>query len=58
MLTQEERPLLTLVIALAPKHLGLSVYNKELLVVLGAIEKWRHYLEANPFIIKIDHESL
>ena len=34
------------------------MYDKELLVVLGAVNKWRHYLEAGPFIIKTDHESL
>ena len=38
--------------------MGLSVYDKELLAVLVAIDKWRHYLEGNHFIIKINHESL
>jgi len=57
-LMQERRPLAYISQALAPKHLGLSVYDKELLAVLGVIEKWRHYLKVSPFIIKTDHESL
>ena len=52
-LMQGDRPL-----ALAPEHSGLSVYDKELLVVLIAVEKWRHYLEGGRFIIKTDYESL
>ena len=57
-LTQGGRPLAFISQALVPKHLGLSVYDKELLVVLIVIEKWRHYLEEGRFIIKTDHESL
>jgi len=55
---QEGRPLAFISQALAPKHLGLSVYDKELLVVLIVEEMWRHYLEGDRFIIKTDHESL
>ena len=43
---------------LSPKHLGLSIYEKELLAVLMAVDCWRHYLEGNKFIIKTDYESL
>ena len=57
-LVQEGRPLAFLSQALTPKHLGLSIYNKELIAVLMAIEKWRYYLEGNRFVIKTDHESL
>ena len=28
------------------------------MAILVAVEKWRHYLEAGPFIIKTDHYSL
>ena len=45
-LMQEGRPLSYINQALAQRHLDLSVYDKQLLNVLGAIEKWRHYLEA------------
>lgn len=55
---QDNRPLAFLSQALALKNQGLSVYEKELIAVLKAVEKWRHYLEGRPFVIKTDHESL
>ena len=55
---QEGRPLAFISQALAPKYRGLSVYDKELLAVLIAVEKWRHSLEGGSFVIKTDHESL
>lgn len=58
MLIQEGRPLAFISQALSQRHLGLSVYDKELLAVLGAVDKWRHYLESQPFVIRTDHESL
>ena len=57
-LMQEGRPLAYISQGLAPKHLGLSVYNKELIVVLVVVDKWQHYLVSNLFIIKTDYESL
>lgn len=57
-LVQDGRPLAFLSQALTPRHQGLIVYDKELLAMLMAIEKWRHYLEGGQFIIKTDHESL
>ena len=57
-LSQEGRPVAYLSQTLAPRHMGLSIYDKELLVVLIAMEKWRYYLEGKKFIIKTDHESL
>ena len=44
-LAQEGRPLAFLSQALDPKHLGLSIYEKEFLVMLMVVDKWRHYLE-------------
>ena len=38
--------------------MGRSTYEKEMLAILHAIEKWRHYLLSSQFIIKIDHSSL
>ena len=38
--------------------MGLSIYEKEYLAILMAVEKWRHYLEQEQFIIQTDHESL
>lgn len=40
------------------KQQVLSVYEKELLVVLLAIKKWHFYLIDRHFIIKTDHRSL
>jgi hypothetical protein len=38
--------------------MGLSIYEKEYLAILMAVEKWRHYLEQEQFVIQTDHESL
>ena len=57
-LVQECRPLAFLSQALAPRHLGLSIYEKELLPVLMIVDKWRHYLEGGKFVIKTDRENL
>nr|GFC79231.1 putative mitochondrial protein [Tanacetum cinerariifolium] len=43
---------------LAPRHHSLSTYEKELLVVIQALHKWRGYLLDKHFIIKINHFSL
>ncbi len=38
--------------------MGLSTYEKEFFTILLAVTKWKHYLSPQPFIIKIDCESL
>lgn len=43
-LMQEGRPLAYLSLTLSSRHEGLSIYEKELAVVM-AVERWRHYLE-------------
>ncbi|KAJ6942306.1 hypothetical protein NC652_008196 [Populus alba x Populus x berolinensis] len=57
-LSQEGHPLAYFSKALSPKHMGLSIYEKEYLAILMAVEKWRHYLEQEQFVIQTDHESL
>ena len=52
-LMQEGKSLAYLNQALAPKRLGLSVYDKELLAVLVAVDKWRHYLKGGHFILRL-----
>lgn len=57
-LMQEGHPIAYLSKALSSKHLGLSTYEKELLAVLMATQKWRTYLLGQKFAIKTDHEAL
>jgi RNase H-like domain found in reverse transcriptase len=50
-------------IAYMSKTLGVknqtsSTYEKELMALPAAVQKWRHYLCGKPFIIKTDHISL
>lgn len=47
-----------LIKALSEKHRGLSVYKKELLAIVMALQKWRPYLLGWHFKIKTDHQSL
>ena len=58
LLSQGGRPVAYLSQSLAPKHMGLNIYDKELLAVLMVVEKCRYYLEGKKFTIKTDHESL
>lgn len=57
-LMQEGRPLAYLSKVLANRHLGLSTYEKELMAIIMAVQKWRYYLLGNKFVIKTDHEAL
>ncbi|KAJ4802427.1 polyprotein [Rhynchospora pubera] len=57
-LSQGGRPIAYLSKSFGPKNRGKSTYEKELLAVLMAIDKWRHYLQGKQFIIKTDHQSL
>ncbi|PRQ41877.1 putative nucleotidyltransferase, Ribonuclease H [Rosa chinensis] len=57
-LSQEGHPIAYLSKALAPKHLALSVYDKEMLAVVFAVEHWRPYLLGHPFRIITDHRTI
>lgn len=57
-LIQDGHPLAYLSKALGPKALGLSVYQKEFLAILLAIQKWRSYLICVTFITRTDQKSL
>lgn len=57
-LMQQGRPLIYLSKGLAPKHQGLSTYEKELLAIVMATQKWFTYLHGHHFIIKTDHQIL
>ena len=56
-LCKEGNPLLFSV-TLGKKHQELSIYEKEFFALIMAVEKWRHYLERQEFLIVTDHESL
>lgn len=57
-LYQKEKPVAFFSKFLGVKHQALSIYEKEMLVVLLVVKKWHFYLVGRPFIIKIDHQSL
>ena len=37
---------------------NLGIYEKELLVVIHALDTWKHYLLGTPLIIRTDHQSI
>lgn len=57
-LMQKGQPLAYISKALHGQHLLLSTYEKELLAILLAMKKWRHYLEPAHFFIRTDHKAL
>lgn len=57
-LQQEGHPIAFVSKALGPKNQGLSTYEKESLVILLAVEKWKAYLLPAKFIIHTDQRSL
>lgn len=57
-LMQQEHPVAFMSKALGPRNQTMSVYEKECLAILLAIEKWRSYLQHGEFIIRTDHKSL
>lgn len=57
-LMQDNHPICFINRALGPRHQALSVYEKELLAVVHAVQTWHAYLAHRPFIIKTDQKSL
>lgn len=57
-LMQEGHPLAFISRHLKGIQLILTIYEKELLAVVFAVQKWRHYLLTNHFVIKTDQRSL
>ncbi|GAA0142505.1 hypothetical protein LIER_35580 [Lithospermum erythrorhizon] len=55
---QDGKPIAFISKAWGQNQLGLSVYEKELMAVILAITKWKHYLMNSKFVIKTDHQSL
>jgi hypothetical protein len=57
-LMQANHPVAYLSKHLCPRNQALSVYEKECLAILMAIDKWRPYLQHKKFIIRTNHKSL
>jgi len=57
-LMQEGRPLAFTNKQLSERNLGKSIYEKEILAILHAVDLWRPYLLGQRFQIKTDHQSL
>ena len=57
-LMQRDRPIAFLSKALGDAHKSKSIYEKEFLALIMAVEKWRPYLQRQEFIIRTDHKSL
>lgn len=55
---QERRPLAFMSQSLRKRHQGLSTFEKEIISLLLAVDKWRHYLHLHHFIITTGHFSL
>ena len=58
LLMQGRGPIAYLSQALQGKSLMLSTYEKELLAVVMAIQKWRHYLVGQRFKVRTDQQAL
>lgn len=55
---QDSHPLAYLSNALGPKSRGLSMYEKEYMAILIAVQTWRAYLQFQEFLILTDQRSL
>lgn len=57
-LMQHDQPVAFLSKALTNSHKHLSIYEKEFLALIMAVEKWRQYLQGQVSLIRTDHKSL
>lgn len=57
-LMQENHPIAYISKSLGPKQQALSIYERELLAIIYAIQKWSTYLAYAPFTIKTDQKSI
>ena len=54
----QDRPIAFFSHALSKKHLLMSTYEKEILALILAVQKWRPYLLGRKFIVRTNHQSL
>jgi hypothetical protein len=57
-LMQQHHPVAYMSKPLSSRNQTLSAYEKECLAILMAVDKWRPYLQHQPFVILTDHKSL
>lgn len=57
-LSQSGHPIVFLSKVLGQRHLALSVYDKEMMVVVLAVQHWRPYLLGHHFNIITDHRTI
>ena len=57
-LQQGGHPLAFISKPLSKRNQGLTVYEKEYLAILLAVDHWRHYLLQAEFYIHTDHQNL
>ena len=57
-LMQEGRPISFESCPIKGNNLHKPVYEKEMLAILHALNKWHPYLMGRPFKVKLDHDSL
>jgi hypothetical protein len=57
-LMQNQKPIAFISQALQGRNLVMSTYDKEMLALVLAVQKWRPYLMGRKFIVRTDHKSL
>lgn len=57
-LMQDRQPIAYFSQTLSPRAQNKSIYERELLVVVLSVQKWRHYLLGRKFTVIFDQKSL
>ena len=57
-LMQNQRPMAFFSQALPITHRFKAVYERELMAIVLAVQKWRPYLLGKPFVVRTDQKSL